>query len=74
MGIPVVYSHGTDLEEVISNHGAGIGVPEEDAGALTDSFIQAKENNLYYINKAKSKRNDAQQFFKGEKFVLDILC
>jgi glycosyltransferase involved in cell wall biosynthesis len=74
MGIPVIYTNGTDLEEVVANHGAGIGVPEEDADALANAIRLALEENRAFKEKAVVKQVHARAIFSGRYFLEAILA
>jgi glycosyltransferase involved in cell wall biosynthesis len=73
MGIPVIYSKGTDLEEVVRSHGEGIGVPEEDADALANAIRLALQENRAFKKKAVVKQVHAQAIFSGRYFLEAIL-
>jgi len=73
MGIPVIYSKGTDLEEVVRSHGEGIGVPEEDADALANAIRLALQENRAFKEKAVVKEVHAQAIFSGRYFLENIL-
>jgi glycosyltransferase involved in cell wall biosynthesis len=73
MGIPVIYSKGTDLEEVVRSHGEGIGVPEEDADALANAIRLALQENRAFKEKAVVKQVHAQAIFSGRYFFEAIL-
>jgi glycosyltransferase involved in cell wall biosynthesis len=69
MGIPVIYTKGTDLEEVVRSHGEGIGVPEEDANKLADAILMAIRKNPAFKKKAVFKQAYAQADFSGNIFL-----
>lgn len=73
MGIPVIYTNGTDLEEVVRSHGEGIGVPEEDPGALATAIRLAVQENRAFKEKAVVKEVHAQAIFSGRYFLETIL-
>jgi glycosyltransferase involved in cell wall biosynthesis len=73
MGIPVIYTNGTDLEEVVSNHGAGIGVPEEDAEALANAIFFALKNHGQFKKMAVGKMESARTTFSGASFVEQVV-
>jgi hypothetical protein len=69
----VIYTNGTDLEEVTSNHGAGIGVPEENAAALADAIGRANHETAQFAERAGARMDGAIKFFSGREFLADIL-
>jgi glycosyltransferase involved in cell wall biosynthesis len=69
MGIPVIYTKGTDLEEVVRSHGEGIGAPEEDANKLADAILMAIRKNPAFKKKAVFKQAYAQADFSGNIFL-----
>jgi glycosyltransferase involved in cell wall biosynthesis len=73
MGIPVIYTNGTDLKEVVANHGAGIGVPEEDAAALADAIGRANRESGQFAERAGARMAGASAFFSGKEFLRAIL-
>lgn len=73
MGIPVIYTRGTDLEEVLSTHGAGISVGEEDAEALADAIRVAMKDHDAFHWTALERREQAQEFFSGRRFIEQVL-
>jgi hypothetical protein len=73
MGIPVIYTKGTDLEEVMRSHGEGIGVTEEDAGALASAIRLAVQQNWVFQEKAAEKQAHASAIFSGRSFLEAIL-
>lgn len=73
MGIPVIYTKGTDLETVLATNGAGIGVVEEDPEALADGILEALIHNDLYQRAAKDQRMSAIEYFSGYQF-LDRVC
>jgi glycosyltransferase involved in cell wall biosynthesis len=73
LGIPVIYTKGTDLEEVVSRHGAGIGVSEEDAEALADDIVLAIRESSQFAERAIVRKAAARQFFSGQAFLRAVL-
>ena len=74
LGIPVIYSNGTDLEEVVTNHGAGIPVGQENPEDLSDSICKASTENLGWKINALDKRMAARHYFSGRSFIDEIIC
>ena len=74
LGIPVIYSKGTDLEEVITKHGAGIPVSQENPEDLSDSICKAATENLGWKSNALDKRMAARHYFSGRSFIDEIIC
>jgi glycosyltransferase involved in cell wall biosynthesis len=72
MAIPVIYTKGTDLEEVVRSHGEGIGVPEEDADALANAIRLALQENRAIKEKAVAKQAGAQANFSGMHFLKEF--
>jgi glycosyltransferase involved in cell wall biosynthesis len=72
MGIPVIYTRGTDLEEVLATHGAGLGVMEDDPEALAEAILSAMKDNGAFQRQATERRVPAQVFFSGARFVEQI--
>ena len=69
MGIPVIYTKGTDLEAVVTAHGAGIGVSEEDPVALADAIRVAMLDNDRFQGEATDRRPSAKSYFSGHRFI-----
>ena len=72
VGIPVIYTHRTDLEEVVRSHGEGIGVPEEDAGALSAAIRLTIQENRVIQEKAAAKQAGARVNFSGMQFLEEL--
>jgi len=73
LGIPVIYTNGTDLEEVITKHGAGIGVLEENAAALAATISEARRKIGLFADSAAARKASARQFFSGLEFIRTML-
>lgn len=72
LGIPVIYTRGTDLEAVLTAHGAGIGVGEENPEALADAICAASKDNVRYQCAAKDRRSSARDYFSGYRFIEQV--
>lgn len=72
LGIPVIYTAGTDAEEVVSNYGSGIPIPDEDVGALAEAIRIATSNNRELKRGAMENRSKAREFFSGSCFIRQI--
>jgi glycosyltransferase involved in cell wall biosynthesis len=73
LGIPVIYTKKTDADEVVSNYGAGIAVPEENPQALAGAIRVAIRDNDRFRRTAKERRPLAKEFFSGRSFI-NQLC
>jgi glycosyltransferase involved in cell wall biosynthesis len=74
MGIPVIYTRGTDLEAVVTAHGAGIGVSEEDPAALADAIRVALLDNDRFQGEARDRRPSAKNYFSGHRFIEQLIA
>jgi glycosyltransferase involved in cell wall biosynthesis len=68
MGIPAIYTTGTDLEEVISNFGAGLAVEPDNPEQLAAAIKMAVSASAEFHERAKAMRKRAAEAFSGRKF------
>jgi glycosyltransferase involved in cell wall biosynthesis len=73
LGIPAIYTEGTDLEDVISRHGAGFGVPPENAEELSHAILKAEKLVEIFKRKSLAQRTGARRNFSGKFFLNEIL-
>ena len=72
-GIPVIYTKGTDLETVVDEHGAGIGINENNADDLTNAILQAEQNNPDFQSEAKQKCDSARKAYSADRFLNKLM-
>lgn len=72
LGIPAVYTRGTDLEDVFGTHGAGISVAEENPEALAEAIRVAVNEHDTFRRQALERRAQAQEFYSGQRFIEQI--
>ncbi len=73
LGMPLIYTKGGWLEEIISEFGSGIGIKDECTQELTQGIITLRENLAEYTQLAREKREKAQQYFSPENFCQQLL-
>ena len=73
LGIPVIYTQGTDLERVLYENGSGIPILEENPADLVNAIQKAIIENLEWKSKAIEKQIAAQHYFSGQSFIEDII-
>ena len=69
LGIPVIYTQGTDLEEVVRLHGEGVGIPDEDADALAQAIKLAIQKNQHFKEKSVEKQAAVRLNFSASVFI-----
>ena len=69
LGIPVIYTQGTDLEEVVRSHGEGVGIPDEDADALAQAIKLAIQKNQHFKEKSVEKQAAVRLNFSASVFI-----
>lgn len=73
LGIPVIYTKGGWLEEVVREFGAGIGIEDEKSDELVAAIVLMFNNFQDYQQQASSKKETARQYFSGENFCQMLL-
>ncbi|NEO36151.1 MAG: glycosyltransferase [Moorea sp. SIOASIH] len=73
LGIPLIYTKGGWLEEIVSEFGSGIGIEDECTQELTQAIITLGENLAEYTQLALGKRAKAQQYFSPANFCQQLL-
>lgn len=68
LGIPMIYTKGGWLEDVVDEFGAGVGIRDESVDELIAAIATVTENYESLRKDALKKRTKAQQYFSGETF------
>ena len=68
LGIPVIYTKGGWLEEIITEFGSGIGIEDESITDLTAAIKLMSANYQEYRQQALNKKQTAQKYFSGQNF------
>lgn len=69
LGIPLIYTRDTWLEDAVTQYGAGIGIDNEDAMALANAITLMTENIEHYRVNAKEKSLLARSYHSLEHFL-----
>ena len=72
-GIPMIYTKGGWLEEVVAEFGTGIGIRDESLEDLVEAMKQMEANYLSFRQKAIEKSEEAQQYFSSQNFCQQLL-
>lgn len=72
LGIPVIYTQGGWLEEVVEAFGAGIGIRDENVEDLIAATMRMTEEYQYFQQQALEKREQARTYFSGESFCRQL--
>ena len=72
LGIPIIYTKGGWLQEIVEAFGAGIGIRDESVEDLVDAIVQMKIDYKCLRQKAMVNRKEAQQYFSGETFCQQL--
>ena len=72
-GIPMIYTKGGWLQEVIEAFGSGIGIRDESVEDLVQAIIQMQANYSSFRQQAIEKRENAQQHFSDKSFCQQLL-
>lgn len=73
LGIPVIYTRGGWLEEVVQEFGAGIGIDDENVDSLINAIEQMLAQYDQYRQQALMQQTQARQYFSGQKFCQMLL-
>lgn len=69
LGIPIIYTKGGWLEEIVEEFGAGISIQDENIEDLSDK-IEIMVNNYHdFSEKAQRKKLLAKKYFSGDNFI-----
>ena len=68
LGIPVIYTKGGWLEEVVVEFGAGIGIEDESIEDLIAAIQCMTANYSHYHQQASTQKATAQKYFSGQNF------
>ena len=69
LGIPLIYTRDTWLEDAVTQYGAGIGIQNEDPMALANSIALMTENIEHYRTIAQKRAALAQTYHSPEHFL-----
>ncbi|MEL7355044.1 MAG: glycosyltransferase [Cyanobacteria bacterium J06560_6] len=72
-GIPIIYTKGGWLEEVVLEFGVGIGIKDESVENLVEAINQMNINYSSFRQQAMEKRTQAQQYFSSQNFCQQLL-
>ena len=70
LGIPLIYTRDTWLEDAVTQYGAGIGIQNEDPMALANSIALMTENIENYRTIAQKRAALAQTYHSPEHFLI----
>lgn len=68
MGIPMIYTKGGWLEEIVNEFGAGVGIRDESVEELVGAVAKVQKNYEILHQQAQTKRDQARQYFSGRTF------
>lgn len=68
LGIPIIYTKGGWLEEIVTEFGAGIGIEDKNIVDLTKAIVLMSANCNEYLEQAMKKKQTAQKYFSGQNF------
>jgi glycosyltransferase involved in cell wall biosynthesis len=68
MGIPLVYTRHTWLEELVTEFGSGAGFQNEDIEGLVDAILQVATQIDFFQNRARNRRVLVRQHYCPEHF------
>ncbi|HMJ67966.1 MAG TPA: glycosyltransferase [Cyclobacteriaceae bacterium] len=69
MGIPMVYTKGGWLDEIATEHGAGVGMKGESIEDLVESIKKSALNINDLKSKAAARSQLARDYYSGERFI-----
>ncbi len=69
MGIPMIYTKGGWLEEIATEHGAGVGIADESVDELVEAIKSMKNNLAEFRAKAVSKVPTARTYYSADRFM-----
>ncbi len=72
MGIPMIYTKGGWLEEIATEHGAGVGIADESVNELVAAIVIMRNNMAEFRTKAVSKVPAARAYYSADRFM-DLL-
>jgi len=73
LGIPIIYTKGGWLEDVVQEFGAGIGIEDENSDELVAAIVLMFNNFQDYQQQAIAKKENARQYFSGQNFCRMLL-
>jgi len=72
-GIPLIYTKGGWLEELVTRLGAGIGIEDEDVVGLIEGLIEMKSKYPEFRNIALMRSETAKAYYSPDSFVKILL-
>lgn len=73
LGIPIIYTKGGWLEEVVLKFGSGIPIEDENIDELTQAIQDLFENYQQYRKNALKNTLKAKKYFSGQNFCSQLL-
>jgi glycosyltransferase involved in cell wall biosynthesis len=68
LGIPIIYTRGGWLEELVTEFGVGVAIEDENTEELIAAINTIASDFTIYAESAFNKSEAAQHYFSGEKF------
>ena len=73
LGIPMIYTQGGWLEDVVQEYGVGMGIEDENLDDLIAAIFTMTENYDIFRQQAIDRQTKAQQYFSGATFCQCLL-